>query len=102
MKPRFDKPLASNLGKDPETGTDMEFYDWITNGDPDNALGKVAAALVEDLRDNADEKELTQLLETWKKNLPKAEMASRLAMLERLMPPGHAYHTVKRPFLKEK
>ncbi|MEI7512482.1 MAG: hypothetical protein WCK01_03415 [Candidatus Uhrbacteria bacterium] len=100
MKKLFEKPLSSNLGKDPDSGTDVEFYDWITGGDSEVALGSFAAALVESLRDEVSVSELTDLLNDWKKRLPEAEFISRLAMLERLMPPNHPYHMIKGSYLK--
>lgn len=99
MKKPFEKPMSSNLGKDPKSGTDAEFYHWITEGNPDKALGTLAATLVEDLRDNTSAAELTELLNDWKSYLPEAEFISRLAMLERLMPPNHPYHIIKTNFI---
>ncbi len=102
MKKYFEKPMSSNLGKDSDSGTDTEFYKWVTGGNSENALGAFAAQLIEDLRDDTSAEELTMLLNDWKSYLPEAEFISRLAMLERLMPPNHPYHNVKTNFLTEK
>lgn len=92
--------LHGTLGKDPKTGTDFAFYDWLDGTDQEKTISGVLDWLIEDLREEQDEGAVRSLLEEWKKDLPVEEFTQRIAFLEKLMPPNHVFHSIKQSFIQ--
>lgn len=51
MKRAFNQSAPSQLGRDPDTNTDVAFYDWLCDHNPEQAIAKLAAWLRESLSD---------------------------------------------------
>lgn len=102
MKFTFPVPEQCSVGRDadPSQKTDMAFYDWVKGKDERASITNFLLSLIDDLKEQKNSKELSELLQSWQTSCTPEEFESRLTIFEKLLPPNHAFHALKKEFVK--